>query len=527
MIACSACGLTHPPGVGLCSGAAAVEDRIQRGVAALGRSPRRWQVEAGRAVWWALRMGRRGIVYAATGSGKSDAIGLVLAGMDAREGLVDVVVVPTQRLVEQTARDLERVGVEVGRWYQHARETGRRVVVCCRPSLPGLAEHLAAAGVGARLVIVDEAHGLGAESACLQGIRAMESRYPSMRIIGYTATPTREDGIGMGGLWPAGFLYDYPMARAIEDGVILPPEVIVPSVEDRERIGTDHVDEVGLRMIERYAVGPTVVDAETVEEAEAYAAWLRERGVTAEAIHYRCADPHGVVERLRTGVIRVAVHVRMLSEGVDMPWLGTIVIRVKTGSITRYVQTVGRVLRVWTGKTRAIVLDIRDQWAGFGGMPVFTVEDLESEMERDGAERFETLPTGAGKIKRMREKDPVRFISAMESWVRTLHAAYVREGLVKPVQRSEAHWRGLSEKQKEILARWRNDARRSPARHLHPDERERFRAALDTSLGALGGQMLIDIGMALAQAGGRHFREHGTAWGGARGVTTDPKEPTT
>src|SRR3990167_3296438 len=303
--------------------------RIDRAMARAYRTPRRWQVDALPACLHALRIGSPSVVYAATGAGKSDSIGMLLASF-ADDPRLDLVVVPTQKLVVQTAADLRRWTLDVGEWYQH-RRTYAQVTVTCRPSLPLLADTLRAEGHQVLVVVVDECHGLGQESECIAAINQLHADHPKLRRIGYSATPTREDGIGMAGLWPGGFAYSYPMSAAIADGVILPPSIIEPTEADASDGCPTDPDGATLWMIRRYAKGPTVVDAASIADAERFAAFLADHGLRTEAIHSKCkggvAEP---LERLRTGAIEVLVHVRMLSEGVDLPWLGTIVIQEKT-----------------------------------------------------------------------------------------------------------------------------------------------------------------------------------------------------
>jgi type I site-specific restriction endonuclease len=66
------------------------------------------------------------------------------------------------------------------------------------------------------------------------------------------------------------------------------------------------------------------------------------------------------LEQLRVGELEVLVHVAMLKEGVDLPWLRGICLRRRVASATWFAQHVGRALRAAPGKTHALIMDPHD-----------------------------------------------------------------------------------------------------------------------------------------------------------------------
>ena len=115
----------------------------------------------------------------------------------------------------------------------------------------------------------------------------------------------------------------------------------------------------------RGMTGPGVFSALTIEDAEGYAEFLTQHGFKAAAVHSKMSKTVNarVLARLQAGELRAVVHVSMLSEGVDLPWLRWICLRRPVGSRVRFVQEVGRVLRTmpdgdrWGPKDTAYVLD--------------------------------------------------------------------------------------------------------------------------------------------------------------------------
>lgn len=272
-----------------------------------------------------------GIVCAVMGSGKSVVIALLCA---AWSGHV-VVTVPTQHLVEQLAATLESVGVEVGRYYQHARDL-RRVTVCCLDSLPVLMAELQPG----YLWIADEAH----RAETIEPAFVMAAAHS----VGFSATPYQSTG-GLR-LW-AHEIMRYGVDQAIRDGVLVPMRVVLP---ERDA-------ELDAWCIEQVAAseGPGVVSADTIDDAEAFTEALRAFGVPTAVVHSRLPkDAKGAaIADLQAGRVRCIVQVRMLVEGVDMPWLRWVCLRRKQGSRVDFQQFVGRGLRASTGKAECVVYD--------------------------------------------------------------------------------------------------------------------------------------------------------------------------
>ena len=152
----------------------------------------------------------------------------------------------------------------------------------------------------------------------------------------------------------------------MRDGVVMMPRVrswqgpITPG-------DSAEIDEVCAKMIEQVlaeAKGPGVVNAKSCAGADSYAAFLAARGLAAASIHSKLdrETQKKRLESLRTGRLDCLVHVNMLSEGVDLPWLEWLCMRRESMSRVRFVQEVGRVVRTFPGKTRALVLDPLDHF---------------------------------------------------------------------------------------------------------------------------------------------------------------------
>lgn len=318
-----------------------------------GREPRGWQAEALPLVLRGINSGEAVIVSAVMGSGKSVLIAEVCASGRGRV----VVTVPTIALVEQLAATIgARCPGEVGAYYTSRKDVAARIVVVCIASLPAYVEAAEHLGPPA-LWIADECHKTEART-----VLESHALLRPVRSLGFTATPFRSDEHEDLSLWSK-VVYSYGVKEASRDGVIVP---FVLEYWTGERMP---LDEACVQMIERALPrGPGLVNARDIGDAEAFAARLTHANIRAAAVHSRMPAQAvaGRIEALRTGALDVLVHVNLLTEGVDLPWLRWLCLRRAVRSAVRFCQEVGRVLRAHPGKDRAWILDPNDLFLQFG-----------------------------------------------------------------------------------------------------------------------------------------------------------------
>lgn len=400
-------------------------------------TPREWQRAALPLALAAIADGRRSVVSATMGSGKSILLAEIARCTPTDETGVIVITTPTVRLVDQLAATVATIcGEPVGRYYTHAKETGRRIIVCCNASATALAAELARTGKTVALWIGDEIH----RSETAQIIAAHAALAPAAAI-GFTATPYRSERGGSLSLW-TDLAYEYGVADALRDGVIVQPSLVSWTGDEMP------LDDACTEMI-RNALrhGPGLANATSVADAEGYAATLRRAGVTAAAIHFGLTRPQqaDVIESLRTGEIEVLVHVNMLSEGIDLPWLRWLCMRRAVGSKVRFCQEVGRVLRASPGKDCAYLLDPHDLFNVFGltyeAMLAGGQDAPESAIPEEDQEAQFVLDLGA---------DPpmVKKLSVYRSYIRRLNLAFALAGLIEAKIKSTG-WRSDAPSEKQ------------------------------------------------------------------------------
>ena len=302
--------------------------------------PRKWQAEALPIIIDGLKARKRGVVCAVMGAGKSilQSELCYLAMHKAGERAI-IVTAPKQKLVRQLAATLAaRCGEDnVGTFYAESKEHDRRIVVACNASAEKLAAVLEEAGRSVALMICDEAHGTEGEK-----LKTSIDRIKPVSLVGFTATPFRSAESERLELFDDVF-YRYTIVDATRDGVLVPMKH-----RGWDQHSTPPIDEACLSMVSRFGVGPGIVSASSIADAEDFAEQLSRAGIDAEAIHSRqkVAEREDKLERLRVGELDALVHCSLLSEGVDLPWLRWICLRRRVEARVRFLQELGRVLRI-------------------------------------------------------------------------------------------------------------------------------------------------------------------------------------
>jgi len=226
------------------------------------------------------------------------------------------------------------------------------------------------------LIIVDEAH----VSMSPTYDRIFE-RFPDALAAGFTATWVRSDNKKLGDRWQK-ISYARSIRWAIREGHLVPPKGIAVGVPDsvaagiaalKPKRGGDYRDEdledlvtvdavrenVVRGYFEHAPNRPAVLFAPTVASAEYFRAGLRAAGVPAAGVYAgtRPAERKRIFAAYRRREVAVLTTCTALAEGWDAPWCSAALMVRPTRHVGSYIQMVGRVLRLWPGKSDALVLD--------------------------------------------------------------------------------------------------------------------------------------------------------------------------
>ena len=401
--------------------------------------PRQWQAEALPIVVAALKRRERGIVSATMGAGKSVLqaelcyVKLPSLGEDAI-----VLTAPRKRLVKQlSATVAKRCGARnVGMYYSDKKQVDRRIIVCCNNSLPALTLELAARRRRVALLIVDEAHTSEADT-----VRDTIPLLDPVCLVGFTATPCRSVPTQTLSLFDR-VLVRYTMRQAVAAGDLVDFRHI--RILGEELPGP--IDEVCLDMMREHCdgFGPGLVSASNIADAEAYAAWLTERGWAALPIHSKLSERQqdANLARLWAGDVRCLVHPALLAEGVDFPALRWLCHRRKVQAGVRFWQETGRPTRADNNpdprlgpKTHAIILDPHLLLGRHGPM---TLEALGQAIE-DATDVEEAHPSVERARRTLTEAEAVA-LDLLLLYLDDIHGRLVRAGIVKEPEYRPGRW---------------------------------------------------------------------------------------
>lgn len=221
-------------------------------------------------------------------------------------------------------------------------------------------------------IVVDECHHATADS-----YRKIMNHYGVPRV-GFTATMVRGDQASLGDIW-TDIVYTRGIAEMIRDGYLCGVRGIRVMVENLDlakvkRMHGDYAEKalgealetslapevIAKAYCEHAADKQGIVFAPTVSSAEVIAAALCAAGIVTETVHGKMAteDRRAVLQRFRDGKTRVLANCMVLTEGTDLPMAEVAVMARPTSNAGLYIQCVGRVLRPYPGKHRALVLDV-------------------------------------------------------------------------------------------------------------------------------------------------------------------------
>lgn len=206
----------------------------------------------------------------------------------------------------------------------------------------------------ADVVIWDEAH--HAPSDLWSGLA---EHYASSALLGFTATPERSDGKGLGAIYDQivvavsvselvelGFLVPVPYEALIRPGAKLRPGQIAQRPVDAWRT---------------HASGrQTIVFSPSVSAATDHASEFNDAGVTARVIagEMPAGERALYLDAFKRGRIQVLVNVYVLTEGFDCPATSCVILARGCGTRGTYIQMIGRGLRPAPGKSDCIIIDL-------------------------------------------------------------------------------------------------------------------------------------------------------------------------
>ena len=322
------------------------------------------------------------MVQMPTGTGKTYLLA-ALVGLFLKEEVW--VVAHRRELVSQIKDTLEK-------FFSSLKSTSIKVI-----SIQWLSRHYGEMEEKPGLIVIDEAHHALAETYA-----EVMNAYPKAKKLGLTATPYRLNGKGFTDLFDT-LLCSWSMERFIVEGRLslydyysIKPDsaaqLLIDSLQKRGADGDYQQKELNEVMdvkpslerlcltIKEYVPGKKgIVYAISIQHAEHIAEFYRENGIKAVAISSKTplAERQELIERFKASSllsslnstsdeIEVLVSVDLFSEGFDCPDVEFIQLARPTLSLAKYMQMVGRGLRVAAGKDYCVIMDNVGLYKRFG-----------------------------------------------------------------------------------------------------------------------------------------------------------------
>jgi len=332
------------------------------------------------------------LVEAPTGSGKSWMIAMVCKTIS-KWGYRAVILQPSKELVEQNSSKLKELcpDLSVGIYSASLRskQKGADFVFATIGSVVEKEHEL-----GQRhLLIVDEAHLIPEHDGGQYNNfrRNLKSMNPSLRMVGFTATPYRLDcGPIVGqGLMFDGFAHRIPLSLLLQEGYLTPLKSISVSQVDTSGLRRSGWDFNKGEMSSLFVDNVGLSCRETIDVAEAKGAkhcLIFSSGVDhAEKVRYQIETLTGeqvgivtgetlplersqIIADFQAGRLRWLVNVNVLSVGFDSPNVDLIAVMRSTLSAGLFSQICGRGLRLHPGKDVCYLLDFGQNVARHGAI---------------------------------------------------------------------------------------------------------------------------------------------------------------
>ena len=353
--------------------------------------------------WWMKRPRENPIVTVPTGGGKSVIIAelcRVLFDTWPDEHPRAVVLTPSKELCEQNYAKLANCLPSHIRLGYYSASLGRKqpdadVIVATIGSIYRSAHTLG----NIRCVIIDECHLVnpaGSDVGRYRQFLTDLSRYCEFRVVGYTATPFRGNGIWLtDGDDPLfhGVAAQVTIKELLDRGFLAPLVRPVDAIQtriDTTGVKIDNGDydiaELAVRVdqyLEAVVQEACRLAAErrkwlafcpTVDNAKRMATLLTAQGAVAAVVTGETpkAEREELISQFRAGQLRCLVTVLALATGFDVPDLDCIIWLRPTRSPVLYVQGAGRGLRTAPGKTDCLWLDFSDTTERLG--PIDTIK---------------------------------------------------------------------------------------------------------------------------------------------------------
>ena len=329
----------------------------------------------------ALRLHRSVMAQMPTGTGKTYLLTAVIDSFVSNNPMEKVWIVAHRReLVSQ-------IDETVRKFHSYSASNTSSLLLSVKAmSIQWLMRHYDEIEEEPGMIVIDEAH-----HALAKTYKEMWKSFPNAKFLGLTATPCRLNGKGFTDLFDVlvqswdvpefiskGRLATYDFVSIKSDGVT---QRLIDSLQKRGADGDYQNKEMDMllnkkpsierlyRSLEEYGKDRKgIVYAINISHAQKITKLYQEHGVKAIAIDSKtpATERQQDIEAFKKGDIQVLVNVDIFSEGFDCPDVEFVQLARPTLSLAKYLQMVGRGLRVAKGKKNCVIIDNVGLYRVFG-----------------------------------------------------------------------------------------------------------------------------------------------------------------
>jgi DNA repair protein RadD len=318
-----------------------------------------------------FRDGRRAPLFVLpTGGGKTAVFSYIARNSTAKSKRV-LILVHRHELLMQASRSLSKLSVPHGLISPKYSQSSEAVQIASVQTVVRRLQQMPAPD----LIVIDEAH-----HAISSTYRRILDGFPKASVLGVTATPCRTDGAGLG-IDSGGVFDDIVIGPSISELIgeqfLVRPEVYAPPIgvditgvhkkmgdydrkELGERIDKPRITGCAVAHYQRLCSGlPAIAFCVSVMHAERVAEEFRAVGIKAVRVDGGMRDlaRREAIQGLGNGSVDILTSADLIGEGVDIPRVAAAILLRPTQSLALYLQQVGRALRPYEGKSRALILD--------------------------------------------------------------------------------------------------------------------------------------------------------------------------
>ena len=329
----------------------------------------------------ALRLHRSVMAQMPTGTGKTYLLTAVIDSFVSNNPMEKVWIVAHRReLVSQ-------IDETVRKFHSYSASNTSSLLSSVKAvSIQWLSKHYDEIEEEPGMIVIDEAH-----HALAKTYKEMWERFPNAKFLGLTATPCRLNGKGFTDLFDVlvqswsvpefiskGRLATYDFVSIKSDGVT---QRLIDSLQKRGADGDYQNKEMDMLLNKKPSIERLyqsleefgkdrkgIVYAINISHAQKITKLYQENGVKAIAIDSKtpATERQQDIEAFKKGDIQVLVNVDIFSEGFDCPDVEFVQLARPTLSLAKYLQMVGRGLRVAKGKKNCVIIDNVGLYRVFG-----------------------------------------------------------------------------------------------------------------------------------------------------------------